>query len=88
MEMLSLKNLPEGVYSPAGVDYPTVLRKRVRKSGNILQPLYEAISNSLEATVGSENHISLYMEIIRYSDLLKRAQLRNKIYTDKILNKS
>ena len=57
MEMLSLKNLPEGVYSPAGVDYPTVLRKRVRKSGNILQPLYEAISNSLEATVGSENHI-------------------------------
>lgn len=57
MEMLSLKNLPEGVYSPAGVDYPTVLRKRVRKSGNILQPLYEAISNSLEATLGSENHI-------------------------------
>lgn len=57
MEMLSLKNLPRGVYSPAGVDYPTVLRKRVRKSGNILQPLYEAISNSLEATVGSENHI-------------------------------
>ena len=30
---------------------------------------------------------SLYLEIIRYSDLLKRAQLRNKIYTDKILNK-
>lgn len=57
MEMLSLKNLPKGVYSPAGVDYPTVLRKRVRKSGNILQPLYEAISNSLEATLGNENHI-------------------------------
>ena len=31
---------------------------------------------------------SLYMEVIRYSDLLKRAQLRNKIYTDKILNKT
>ena len=57
MEMLSKDKLTEGVYSPAGVDYPTVLRKRVRKSGTILQPLYEAISNSLEATNGKENHI-------------------------------
>lgn len=31
---------------------------------------------------------SLYTEVIRYSDLLKRAQFRNKIYTDKILNKT
>lgn len=57
MEMLSIKNLRNGYYSPAGVDYQTVLRKRVRKSGTFLQPLYEAISNSLEATTGKENHI-------------------------------
>lgn len=57
MEMLSLNQLIGGNFSPAGVDYPTVLRKRVKKSGTILQPLYEAISNSLEATTGSENHI-------------------------------
>ena len=57
MEMLSLNKLPGGKFSPAGVDYPTVLRKRVRKSGTILQPLYEAISNSLEATTGEKNHI-------------------------------
>lgn len=57
MEMLSLNQLTEGNFSPAGVDYQTILKKRVKKSGTILQPLYEAISNSLEATIGSENHI-------------------------------
>lgn len=57
-ELLSDK-LPDGKYSPAGVDYPTVLRKRVKKSGSILQPLYEAISNSLEATTGKENNITI-----------------------------
>ena len=59
MEMLSFNQLQGGSFSPAGVDYPTVLRKRVRKSGTILQPLYEAISNSLEATTGNENHITI-----------------------------
>lgn len=57
-ELLSDK-LPDGKYSPAGVDYPTVLRKRVKKSSSILQPLYEAISNSLEATTGKENNITV-----------------------------
>ena len=59
MEMITLNKLSEGKFSPGGVDYPTVLRKKVKKSGTILQPLYEAISNSLEATTGRDNHITI-----------------------------
>lgn len=78
MEMLSRNDLKEGKYSPAGVDYPTVLRKRVRKSGTILQPLYEAISNSLEATVGSENHIivTIYKKKTLFHDSLSFLSLQ------------
>ncbi len=52
--MVEYSPLIDGIFSPNTVDYESLMRRRIRKSSSPLQPIYEAFSNSLEATEGKK----------------------------------
>ncbi|MFQ9854701.1 MAG: hypothetical protein ACLRXN_19965 [Bacteroides caccae] len=60
--MVEYSALENGIFSPNSVDYNSLMRRRIKKATNPLQPIFEAFSNSLEATKGLYNniHIELY----------------------------
>lgn len=60
--MVEYSALENGIFSPNSVDYNSLMRRRIKKATNPLQPIFEAFSNSLEATKGLHNniHIELY----------------------------
>lgn len=60
--MVEYSALTNGTFSPNSVDYNSLMKRRIRKSGNPLQPIFESFSNSIEATNGQQNsiHIELY----------------------------
>jgi hypothetical protein len=58
-------DLNNGIFVPAGLDYRSLMRKRITKHSSYLQPIYEAISNALEVLLGGyEDSITvrLYFE--------------------------
>lgn len=60
--MVEYSALTNGIFSPNSVDYNSLMRRRIRKANNPLQPIFESFSNSIEATSGQQNsiHIELY----------------------------
>ena len=67
--MVEYSPLIDGIFSPNTVDYESLMRRRIRKSSSHLQPLYEAFSNSLEATEGKENYITIELHHIKSQNI-------------------
>lgn len=54
-------NEEDGSYYETDVAYPTLMKKHIQKHGTVLQPIYEAISNSFEATKDENDAIMIAM---------------------------
>lgn len=65
------ENMEGGHFLKQFIDYPSMMRRHIKKHSSYMQPFFEAISNSLEATCGSNDTITV------------RLQLRTTIIPDK-----
>lgn len=45
------------------IDYPSMMRRHIKKHSSYMQPFFEAISNSLEATCGSNDTITVRLQL-------------------------
>lgn len=52
-------NEENGSYYETDVAYPVLMKKHIQKHGTVLQPIYEAISNSFEATNDENDSITV-----------------------------
>lgn len=66
VEYIALKG---GVFSPNTVDYESLMRRRIKKSQNSLQPIFEAFSNSMEATSGANNSITIELHHVKNQNI-------------------
>lgn len=53
----------QGVFVPQTFSYESLMRRRVKKHSSYLQPIYEAVSNSLEATTGKGDVITIRLKV-------------------------
>lgn len=53
------KEIQRGRYIPQSIDYPSMMKRHIRKHVSYMQPIYEAISNSLEVTKGKNDTITI-----------------------------
>ena len=53
------KEIHGGRYIPQYIDYPSMMKRHIRKHVSYMQPIYEAISNSLEVTKGKNDTITI-----------------------------
>lgn len=53
------KPLNTGIFSQNSVDYDSLMRRRIKKAPNLLQPIFEAFSNAWEATSGKGYSITV-----------------------------
>lgn len=67
--MVEYTALKDGIFSPNSVDYNSLMRRRIKKANNPLQPIFEAFSNSLEATSGKHNSIHIELHHIKDKNL-------------------
>lgn len=58
-------NEEEGSFYETDVEFPTLMKKHIQKHGTALQPIYEAISNSFEATKDENDSITIAMNFCR-----------------------
>lgn len=54
-------NEEDGSFYVTDVAFPTLMKKHIQKHGTALQPIYEAISNSFEATNDEKDSITIAM---------------------------
>lgn len=66
------KELEGGVFLKQDISYPTLMKKHIKKHSSYLQPIFEAISNSLEVTNGAKDSIDVRMN---YSKTLSSDKL-------------
>ena len=52
-------NEEEGSFYETDVEFPSLMKKHIQKHGTALQPIYEAISNSFEATKDEKDSITI-----------------------------
>ncbi len=57
------KDLINGSFVEQDISYPTLMKKHVKKHSSFLQPIFEAVSNSLEVTSGKEDMITLRIHV-------------------------
>ena len=57
------KNLEGGHFLKQFIDYPSMMRRHIKKHSSYMQPFFEAISNSLEATLGSNDTITVRLQL-------------------------
>lgn len=69
--MVEYTALKDGIFSPNSVDYNSLMRRRIKKASNPLQPIFEAFSNSLEATSGKYNSIHIELYHLKGKDLFE-----------------
>lgn len=72
---LSYKAIDGDNFSVNSVAYPALMKKRIKRSTTFFQPLYEAFSNSLEATNGKENHITIILNRSKNPNILGEEML-------------
>lgn len=58
-------DLDKNGYIEQSIDYSTLMKRHIRKHGSYLQPMYEAISNALEATHGAGDLITVRLRLQR-----------------------
>lgn len=56
-------NLDNNGYIEQSIDYTTLMKRHIRKHGTYLQPLFEAVSNALEATKGVNDKITIRLRL-------------------------
>lgn len=66
------KELKGGAFLKQDTSYPTLMKKHIKKHSSYLQPIFEAISNSLEVTNGAKDSIVVRMN---YSKTLSSDKL-------------
>ncbi len=57
--------LTDGIFSQNSVDYDSLMRRRIKKASNSLQPIFEAFSNAWEAISGKGNSITIELHHIK-----------------------
>lgn len=64
------KKLEGGSFIKQYIDYPSLMKRHIKKHASYMQPIFEAISNSLEATkgVGDSITIRLFLQKALMSD--------------------
>lgn len=58
-------NEEDGSFYETDVEFPSLMKKHIQKHGTALQPIYEAISNSFEATKDEKDSITIAMNFSR-----------------------
>lgn len=58
-------NEEDGLFYETDVEFPSLMKKHIQKHGTSLQPIYEAISNSFEATSDEKDSITIAMNFSR-----------------------
>ena len=53
----------QGRFVEQTFSYESLMKKRVKKHSSYLQPIFEAISNSLEATEGKDDSIIIRLKV-------------------------
>lgn len=87
------KELTNGSFFIQEIAYPSFMKKHIKKHSSFLQPMFEAISNSLEVTNGAEDCITirLYFSKTLNSDKLEFLSLEivdtGKGFTEENLNR-
>lgn len=56
-----IRDYSTGRFVEQTVSYESLMKKRVKKHSSFLQPIFEAVSNSLEATKGRNDTIVISM---------------------------
>ena len=62
-----IKDYTKGRFVEQTFSYESLMKKRVKKHSSFLQPLFEAVSNSLEATKGKDDTIVIRLKVSRSS---------------------
>lgn len=57
------ENIEGGHFLKQFIDYPSMMRRHIKKHSSYMQPFFEAISNSLEATCGSKDTITVRLQL-------------------------
>lgn len=57
------ENMEGGHFQKQFIDYPSMMRRHIKKHSSYMQPFFEAISNSLEATCGSNDTITVRLQL-------------------------
>lgn len=60
---MQYKELENGKFYEQDISYSTLMKKHIKKHSSYLQPIFEAISNSLEATSGSGDCITIRLNL-------------------------
>ena len=62
-----IRDYKQGRFVPQTFSYESLMKKRVKKHSSFLQPIYEAVSNSLEATSGKEDYVTIRLKVSKSS---------------------
>lgn len=62
-----IKDYTKGRFVEQTFSYESLMKKRVKKHSSFLQPIFEAVSNSLEATKGKDDTIVIRLKVSRSS---------------------
>lgn len=62
-----IKDYTNGRFVEQTFSYESLMKKRVKKHSSFLQPIFEAVSNSLEATKGKDDTIVIRLKVSRSS---------------------
>lgn len=62
-----IRDYEQGRFVPQTFSYESLMKRRVKKHSSYLQPIYEVVSNSLEATSGKEDYITIRLKVSKSS---------------------
>ena len=63
------KPLTTGIFSQNSVDYDSLMRRRIKKASNLLQPIFEAFSNAWEAIAGKGHSITVELHHLKEKNI-------------------
>lgn len=69
---LEYKPLTTGIFSQNSVDYDSLMRRRIKKASNLLQPIFEAFSNAWEAIAGKGHSITVELHHLKEKIFLEK----------------
>lgn len=67
---IPITNQDKGDYIKQSIDYLSLMKRHIRKHHSYMQPIFEAISNALEATNGQDDTITISLRLRRAIDKL------------------
>ena len=58
-----ITDFSNGEFVKQTFSYESLMRRRVKKHSSSFQPIFEAVSNALEATNGQEDEITIRLKV-------------------------